>query len=645
MNMAWLLGFTSFLIGSCLFPITLGVWWKGRYRLSFGRIAALSVLLCLGYFCHLVSLGLTVVGLTVLAIAGPVQADCGEPWRFRIARLLRTSVSFAPLLVLGYLYLQAARRSAPMQPMWENLWGARLGWVDPITLAVKDGLPFTSRVSRGFVVFAPAVWLSVALVFWWHGRMTGGQASDERHLADDPGAREPIKSQNSVDDRQGWLILAALLLLGGIIGPDSFGPAHGEFLPQRALLLGFIALVPVFDADLSRWSGRCVFAAITLAVVLQAAIVWDYALYCDATAGQIIRAGKLVGRNQRIITLLVSSKGRFRANPLLHAENWLGVDTGNVIWNNYEARHYYFPVRFRPEIERPDSSKLELISIHDDPNDQKMKAARLRDWEELMSSHAQSIDVVLFWKSDSGAGGNHQALVRSVRSIRATFRSSRGLANHRHDPTGKRPVRAILSCGKARNGRVPVDRSPAAGLLLLLQDEEVRFILDLGKLLGPVFAGNGDAERELLPIELVDHLGGLALGFLRAVFDRQVHRGVGLRLGVDLHLARIVGSIDGRLDLLTVEGPLGVDALAIGGPGSLEGLQKLGLRLVIAERRDVAPTRSPRPARATTASSVERPVELRIPKCFVKGMMVIPRRLQNPFAQAACVGALRKPDQ
>ena len=75
MNFAWLLGFTSFLLGSCLFPITLGIWWEGRYRLSSSRIASLAVLLCLGYFCHLVSLGLTVVGLAVLSVAGPVLGD------------------------------------------------------------------------------------------------------------------------------------------------------------------------------------------------------------------------------------------------------------------------------------------------------------------------------------------------------------------------------------------------------------------------------------------------------------------------------------------------------------------------------------------------------------------------------------------
>ena len=72
MNVTWLLGFTSFLLGSCLFPIGLGIWWKGRYRLSIVRIAVLSVVLCFGFFCHLVSLGLLAVGLVVLSLVGPV---------------------------------------------------------------------------------------------------------------------------------------------------------------------------------------------------------------------------------------------------------------------------------------------------------------------------------------------------------------------------------------------------------------------------------------------------------------------------------------------------------------------------------------------------------------------------------------------
>ena len=55
-------------------------------------------------------------------------------------------------------------------------WGARLGWVDPITLAIKDGIPFTNRVGPGFAIFAPVLWLGLA---WCSGGMGGSQPNRE----------------------------------------------------------------------------------------------------------------------------------------------------------------------------------------------------------------------------------------------------------------------------------------------------------------------------------------------------------------------------------------------------------------------------------------------------------------------------------
>jgi hypothetical protein len=408
MNIAWLWGFSSFLLGACLFPITLGYWWSGRDRLGAGRIVVLSALLILGYFCHLVSLGLSVLGLIVLSVAGPLPVGPGSPWRRRCARLARTSVSFIPLVVLGFFYLRIARQGGRMHPVWRNLanpwsladWGARLGWVDPLTLAIKDGLPFSDRVGWQFIVFAPVAWLSLAMVLWWYGRISAGPRAPAHQPSRGAADHEPISSlatDGMRDERKGWIVLAAILLVSGWVGPDSLGTAHGEFLPQRVVLFGLVALVPIFDVDPTRWPGRVAIAALLAALTVQSAIVWDYALYSDRTAGQIIRARNLVGRNKKIATLLVTTRGRFRANPLLHAENWLGVDTGNVVWNNYETLHYYFPVQFRAGISRPHAGDLELVSLHEDPEEQE---DRRRDWERILASHADSIDVILFWKRD-----------------------------------------------------------------------------------------------------------------------------------------------------------------------------------------------------------------------------------------------------
>jgi hypothetical protein len=413
LNLTWLLGFSSFLFGACLFAITLGYWWSHHDHLSSGHLAVLAALLVLGYFCHLVSLGLTVLGLVVLALTSPLP-DSEQPrrWRPRLRRLALLSISFIPLVPLGLCYLRIAQRGGPMHPLWENLadpfsllaWKAQITWADPLTLARKDGLPFTDRANAAYILVAPVVWLVVALAIWGFSRIwnrLGSTRTHQRHeQSRDRGGPPPPSARTetgSTPCRRGWLILAAMLLVGGVAGPDTMGPNHGDYLPQRVLLLGLVALVPVVDIDPGRWSGRAAAAALVLALALQSAIVWDYGLHSDHTAGQVIRAREAVGRNQRVVALPVSIRSRFRANPLLHVESWLGVDSGNVAWNNYETRHYYFPVHFQPGIDRPQPDELERILRRDDPL---QAAARSREWERILSAHASSIDVLLVYQSE-----------------------------------------------------------------------------------------------------------------------------------------------------------------------------------------------------------------------------------------------------
>ncbi len=78
LNVTWLFGFTSFLLGASIFAITLGVWWVGRERLTWGRVLALGGLVVAGYFCHPVTLGLTAFGLIVLAALAPERIDVAD---------------------------------------------------------------------------------------------------------------------------------------------------------------------------------------------------------------------------------------------------------------------------------------------------------------------------------------------------------------------------------------------------------------------------------------------------------------------------------------------------------------------------------------------------------------------------------------
>jgi hypothetical protein len=201
----------------------------------------------------------------------------------------------------------------------------------------------------------------------------------------------------TTDDRRGWRLLAALLLIAGIAGPDTLGPDHGDYLPQRVLLCGLVALAIVVDIDPRRRSGWASLAALSVALALQSAIVWDYARHANRSAGQVVRAGEIVGKHQRVVAMPGTVRSRFRANPLLHAGNWLGVDSGNIVWNNYETRHYYFPVQFRAGIDRPRPDELENLLRRDLPQEAQ---ERSRDWERLLARHADSIDVLVSYKSD-----------------------------------------------------------------------------------------------------------------------------------------------------------------------------------------------------------------------------------------------------
>jgi hypothetical protein len=393
MNVAWLFGFTGFLLGAALFPLTLGVWWAGRKGLGIGRVGALAGLLVLGYFGHLVSLALTVIGLAVLATLTPVsdhhagaRREVRRAWAVRLAW---TAAAGLPLVPLGLIYLRLSRRGGGMRPEWGHLanpaslgaWAAQLGWADPISLASRKVLPFHAGPARGAVLLAPAIWLLLAL------GLASAATLRTRDRDRDEGARH----------RHGWSLLGALLILGGLAAPDTLGASHGHYLPQRIVLLGLAALLPVLELDFRRWLVRSCALALLVALAVQSAFIWDYALDSGRNAGTFWRARGAVGTGRRVATRLTALRGRFRANALLHADCLLGLGTDNVIWSNYETRFYYFPVQFHPGLDRPNALELEEIALQDDPRDADV---RYRRWEQLLQRHHAAIDVLVVWATD-----------------------------------------------------------------------------------------------------------------------------------------------------------------------------------------------------------------------------------------------------
>jgi hypothetical protein len=403
LNFPWLLGFTSFMLGACLFPITLGIWWGGRESFRWSRSLAIAVLMVIGYLCHLVSLGLTATGLILLALA--------TPGPHRGIRLARTLAALLPLAPLALLYHSLSKAGGSLQPEWEHLtnplspasWAAQMAQVDPITLTSGRAIPLTSMDQTAwFGLFKPITWLMLAFTLMWYSSILRRRAQSSK------GRIEPSQGSNQ---RVGWVWLAALLLIGGIVGPDSLGAYQGEFLQQRVVLLGLVALVPVANLDVRGWPRQIIAAALVLALSLQTAVVWDYALTSRRTAGAIVAARDAVGTNQRVATLLIDINTRFRSNPLLHADNLLGIGTGNVVWNNYETRYYYFPVYVRPEIAHPTSIDFEQIAMIEGPEHADLRAYW---WQHILDDHRNDIDAVVVWGSDPLLDAINGARFRTV---------------------------------------------------------------------------------------------------------------------------------------------------------------------------------------------------------------------------------------
>ena len=380
----WLWGFYNFLLGACLFGITLGYWWAGREHMGIRWAGGLAALLVLGYLCHLVSSMLTVFGLVILALTTP-----GPGWW---ARCRWTAVMLIPIVPLAVIYHRLMQRAGVLHPVWRDLptdrWSLR-GWYqyleagNPLNLLDDSrSLPFVDWTSAWFRLLHSSSWVAVGLLLLVIGALFTGKHQDE----------SPTRMY------RGWIILTFVLFLGWVVGPSDFGMGHGSFLRMRLLLLALLALIPLVRADpkhLYTWIGAGV---LTVALAIQSAIVWDCALISNRFISLFMEAQPSVGSGKRIGTLRLTKRSRCIDDAVSHADALLGVGTGNIVWNNYEAVEYYFPVKYR------DERGLSLTKMFDQSVVVSGLNAheRLDRWARLLIEHHTAIDTFVVWGTHPG---------------------------------------------------------------------------------------------------------------------------------------------------------------------------------------------------------------------------------------------------
>lgn len=208
------------------------------------------------------------------------------------------------------------------------------------------------------------------------------------------------EGDSSPHPRRQWAVLTLLIVAGWCIGPDNLGGAHGAYLRDRILLLGLVTVVPILKLDLKESGVRIGAVALMIAIIIQSATVWDYALTSNRLAGNFMQAKPYVGTNHRIGTLKIFDFTRFIGDPVWNLENMFGIGTGNLIWSNYEAGHYVFPVKYRDQLDYQRFRNFRSVNnfILTDP---KFNADDQRDkWARLLAETNNDIDVLVVWGSD-----------------------------------------------------------------------------------------------------------------------------------------------------------------------------------------------------------------------------------------------------
>lgn len=359
MGRLWLLGFYGFLLGVALFCLTMGWWWRRRDTLTLRGSAILSLLLVFGWFAHLVSYAVTIAALAIFSLARPNRR-----------RTTLTFLATLPSLFLAAWYALVMASHGSFAPHYLRLdtpsfrgWVKYLRSIKLLSIADQDRLPFLAREAPLFVLLAPAILIGIGVLVW---TVTTWRAPRDAH----PGGRV-------------WGIFAVVLLIAALVAPDSFGAGHGGFLRERLFLLGLVSAVPSWSLSPSR-TNRVAAVLVLAGLAVQTLYLWEYGLRSNEQVGTLMEAAPAIPDGSRVFVIRPRIKSDLHASPTLHAANLLGLDKRVVIWNNYQANLYYFPVVFdQPFIPCSDTGTCELRE----------------NW--------QRIDLVVLWRLTPDARAEH----------------------------------------------------------------------------------------------------------------------------------------------------------------------------------------------------------------------------------------------
>ena len=388
----WLLGLYSFLLGASLFSAILGLWWNWRNSLTATRAVMIGGLLALGYLFHIISTGISVFALVVLAFVTP-----GTTLR---KRLLWTAASVAPSIILMIGFGALVNSSGGGAVQWIGLtdpfsiqnWIQYLQVPDFVSLSFKQtwgvlaiptDCPFVAQTAVQYALLWPSLWAFGGLVL----------------LVASTLQRRGIRARLLQSEYRGWILLALCLFSVGLFGPSAAG--QGSILRERVLLLGMVTLLPLIKPGPKTSTARIGALCLVVALLLQIAFVLDYARISNRIAGAVMQVAPHLESSEKVALLVPDPRTHYAVNPLPGIANELGVSREGIVWNNYGPAFYYFPIQFRSDQVRDQWKRMDSLNQLLLSGEFETAAKENPEgWVAAIGSTLEHTDVLVVWGAE-----------------------------------------------------------------------------------------------------------------------------------------------------------------------------------------------------------------------------------------------------
>lgn len=307
------MGFYNFAASLGLFLFSVGFWWRRREALSPRGALGLNALLFAVYFSHILSLLLALFAIGVLWLA-TLRRDNLRGHLLQVPLL-------APQAVLPLWFIASQEEPTTSAPWQLAAWWGYLRRLEVLFTFSPEQVLLGTAMAALFALLA--LWTLV------------------RRAQDPPLLRR----------EDGFLLLAALFVLLFFVAPEQ--SAGGSLIKHRLSLYPYLILVPWFSGA-GRWMKRMGVALLTLLALANLVLLTRWHQKVDAEVGVYLAGLEAVAPQTRVLAILFnrdSSAARF--DLFGHAAARAALDKALIDWDNYQAATDFFPIQYKPAVNRP----------------------------------------------------------------------------------------------------------------------------------------------------------------------------------------------------------------------------------------------------------------------------------------------------